>query len=832
MRHEDTNQTMPKFILLLFLLLSCAIAVDEPLIKLPEISDDLVPWMPPAQLPTARKRIADLQYIQRREEILADIDRAALTNGSQHIFAGLITSVTPGSRAQQLGMQENDLILSLDDRPLVLGKSFTEMRTSGEQTLALAAPSGVERHVTIQPGMLGFIYESLQLFWRASAMYLQSSEQDERWDDDMLVACQAITYDAGLVETAIAHAQEHGYHGALGLALMEMAAAGEFRFDDALAFGMAALQQLPQAQREAIIQITIRAARATGRPGLARQLGKPYPAQEIGLSANSESKLIAALPASVRTQPSPITMAAQRSSIDLLGKISVYNVKDLWQNTQMVHGQKIPMRVPRNHYQECPFGPRVQRALLSTEFTTTTTDRERGDWPASVTIGLDIWNQNQERRTFAHLTFLADGNVVFRRPQGDLFVLGKYLARADGKTCKVTVAAGDGVLECLVDGQRIFLGPTISDSTQSLDHPSRFSAIIKTVGWNADFFGVSWKSFGASASAGQLNMPNDFVAEAIALENKQTQPDEVVATFKRAVTSGDWNAKIALGDYYQRHQQHSQAIEWYEQSLTESNEPIAWLNWAVVTLDAHPERCDDVLKKIAENVPDLSVCLVDNSFLFFIRSLRRLGKSHLAIPLLESLLESNESDAFYELFLCHLMAGNWQKARTVAQRLLAPKFLNPHYYAQVWAIDAALAVFLGQSLPNYQPIQEIMRDNELPECTKLAFRYFMNEIDDATALQNGISIEYGEEWIFYRGLKAFALRDFSAARNDFALIIDKHSTRIDAEPSRSLNQWMSQQTPETIAKGKDATKWPFTGSPAQSTPTTTTTPAPPGANDF
>ena len=827
------NLSLLRFLLLLLLLpfhLSCAIAVDEPLTDWSKISDDLVPWTPPAQLPTARKRIPNDNYAQRREEILANIDRAALTNGSKQIFAGLITMITPGGRAEQLGMQENDLIISLDNQPLVLGKRFNDMRTSREQTLALTAPSGIERRILIPPGMLGFRYQEFPFIWRASAMYLQSSERDERWDDDMLVACQAITNDAALVETAIAHAQERGYHGPLGLALMEMAAAGEFRFDEALAFGMAALHQLPQVQKEAVIQTTIIAARATGRPGMARQLGKSYPTKNIDLPAYAESESIAALPAHVRTQPSPITMAAQRPSIDLSAQIGALKVEDAWANRRILESRSFPVRVPMGHYHEYPLGPCVQRALLGIKFTIARTDKRDGDWLSSVTIGLDAWDQNQGRKTIAHLSLVADGNVLLSRSDEDYFMLGKYLARTDEKPCEVTIGAGDGVLECAVDGQRIFLGPLLVDNPPSQKYSSRYSIMIKVIGWNVDFSNLSWKSFGTSAVAGQLNMPNDFVAEAIALENKPAQPDEVVATFKRAVTSGDWNAKIALGDYYQRHQQHPQAIEWYEQSLAESDAPITWLKWAVATLDAHSERCDDVLKKIAEKVPDLSVWLVDNSFSSFFTRLRRLGKSHLAIPLLKSLLEANHADAFYALFLCHLVDGNWQEARTVAQRLLAPKFLNPHYYAEVWAIDTALAVFLGQSPPDYQPIREIMSNNALPECTKLAFRYFMNEIDDATARQNGMTIEYGEAWIFYRGLKAFALKDFPAARNDFALIIDKHPTRIDAEPSRSLNQWMSQQTPETMAKGKDNTKWPFTGAPDQTIPTTT--PVSVGDNDF
>jgi tetratricopeptide (TPR) repeat protein len=822
---------MPKFILLLFSLISCAIAVDEPHIKFPEISDDLVPWTPPEQLPTARKRITDIEYMQRRKEILANVDRMALTKGSKQLFAGQIIEVTPGSQAQQLGMRVNDLILSLDDQPIVLGKPFREMRTSGEQTLALAAPSGVERRITIQPGKLGFRYEEGQLFWRASAIYLQSSERDERWDDNMLVACQAITDDAGLVETAIAHAQESGYHGPLGLALMEMAAASEFRFDDALAFGMAALQQLPQAQQGAIIQTTIRAARTSGHLGLARQLGKRYPAQERVFSPNSEAGLITALPVYVRTQPSPITMATQRSSIDLSTKICAFKTEAWWQTLQIPLSHKISIKVPSDHYQECPLGPRVQRALLSTEFTTTTTDSKNGEWPALVSIGLDIWNQNQERIIFADINFRGDGYVILRLPQGEYFFLGKYLTRTDGKPCKVTVAAGDGVLEFLVDGQRVFLGPTFLDSTQSPSHPCRFSARINVVSWNVDFFNIAWKSIGESASAGQLGMPNDFVAEALVLEKKQTQPEEVVSTFQRAVTSGDWNAKIALGDYYQRHQQHPQAIEWYEKSLAESSDSITWLKWAVATLDAHSERCDDVLKKIAEKVPDFTILIVEESFSPFFARLRRLGKSHLAIPLLESLRGADNPDAFYELFMCHLVDGNWQKARTEARRLLVPRFMKPEYRANVWAVDAALAVFLGQPPPDYQLIQDMISENKLPKCTILALRYFMNEIDDATVLQNGMATEYGEQWIHYRGLKAFALRDFLTARRDFAFIIDKHSNKIDAEPSRSLNQWMSEQKPEKIAKEKNDTKWPFTGTPAQSTPTTTPAP-PPGDNDF
>lgn len=198
---------------------------------------DPMDFKPPAQPPALVARYDDAKYGRLAAAVRKEIDLNALRAPGRPSSGLLVQEVIPGQQAAKLGIRPGDILMSLDDAQLGTGpdeQMLDEAENDQPQQLTYWSPTGGQKSVKIQPGLLGVVYYSGR---RLADAYARSAERDPQWDDDMLVAATTFMTEPYLAETALFRAQNAGYHGMLMVPLAARIAFYQCRFDDTLSYG-------------------------------------------------------------------------------------------------------------------------------------------------------------------------------------------------------------------------------------------------------------------------------------------------------------------------------------------------------------------------------------------------------------------------------------------------------------------------------------------------------------------------------------------------------------------------------------------------------------------
>ncbi len=197
-----------------------------------------------------RELLSEEAYATASKAILLTIERDRLKVGHADTGVGII-SVSSGSQGERIGLKVGDIITAVDGNPLRDNGDLTRFHAADhEQEFMVLSPRIGERAVHVAPGKVGIFttdwarspeFEFSHAPWMLDLSYMYGAEREPRFDDDMLVACESAYADEDLCETALARVQRrHGHPEPFGyLACVVNYHRG--RFDEAIAYGEAAL---------------------------------------------------------------------------------------------------------------------------------------------------------------------------------------------------------------------------------------------------------------------------------------------------------------------------------------------------------------------------------------------------------------------------------------------------------------------------------------------------------------------------------------------------------------------------------------------------------------
>lgn len=171
-------------------------------------------------------------YQQRLQAAIISMpDVAALETSAMPVSGLWIEKIVPGHQAERLGIEADDVIVSLDDRRL-WAKGIDWNRSDKAQTLRLITRNGEERTMQVQPGLVGVSYYSYR---RPELAYIRRADRNKQLDELVLVGLMMRSRDPDLAETAWHHAIEAGYEpDDLSDACLAVIARGQGRIDDAI----------------------------------------------------------------------------------------------------------------------------------------------------------------------------------------------------------------------------------------------------------------------------------------------------------------------------------------------------------------------------------------------------------------------------------------------------------------------------------------------------------------------------------------------------------------------------------------------------------------------
>jgi hypothetical protein len=166
-------------------------------------------WPQPQQRPVSREQLPPQEFaplfksaVERLHDATAQANAGELTQGCR------IERIIPGGQADKLGMLIGDVLVAIDEKPLICPAQLDRLRTKEKQSLIVHTATGEERTVEIEPGMNGI---GSQPIVRLYTLCLKSKQRDDRWVTEVMVSLRVYDTDPDLAETAWQHAFARGY---------------------------------------------------------------------------------------------------------------------------------------------------------------------------------------------------------------------------------------------------------------------------------------------------------------------------------------------------------------------------------------------------------------------------------------------------------------------------------------------------------------------------------------------------------------------------------------------------------------------------------------------
>ena len=233
-------------------------------------------WQPPTTEPTITDPLGSTDFDSRSAALLnqagTQIDPPDPTFPNIGV---VVTSVTPKSTAEKLGIHPGDFLTQLGNQNLQYRWQFFDYRDdSHDQPLTILSSDGKSRTVTIHSGT-GLIGVQLATRWDAESAWLRSRDRQRRFDRLMRIAALAHGSDPPLAWSALAKLQAEGCDGATGGYVPPTIACllcyEDLRFDDAITFGRIAMQHMPSDEKLLFAERVYKSALAIGRIDVAAQ---------------------------------------------------------------------------------------------------------------------------------------------------------------------------------------------------------------------------------------------------------------------------------------------------------------------------------------------------------------------------------------------------------------------------------------------------------------------------------------------------------------------------------------------------------------------------------
>ena len=278
-------------------------------------------WLPGADgpLPELRKQLDESQYRERRQKALAAIDRKQLMHSTYPLTGICLRLILPDSQAARLGIEDGDVLVSIDGKVPADVWDFPFKRTLAAPIAWWSPTTGVHNG-TAQPGPIGM---TLQADWVPELLYMHQPSHSPQWDDDMLAASLTWESDPIFSETALAMAHDKGFAGSLLWIQAASIALEQGRFADSLAFGQSILDKAHGVERMHAAHNVYTAACALGHYDVAAGLYGDMGLLSHGLDDKKIAELRLAVsnaqsaPEKPWSDPSPMALAMAMPGHDL-----------------------------------------------------------------------------------------------------------------------------------------------------------------------------------------------------------------------------------------------------------------------------------------------------------------------------------------------------------------------------------------------------------------------------------------------------------------------------------------------------------------------------------
>ena len=292
----------------------------------PAAGVDPMLWEPPTdKAPLFVERIPIAEYSIRLVKARARAAELEAKRAALPLRGQIVERVARG-QALMAGMEFGDILISLDDKPLVNPDDINKFRTETTQTLKYYSQKRGPQTMSVQPGKIG---TNVQSFDRNNPLDLDGKLDDPRWAEEIHLAGLLYMEDPEFAETALARAVGSGLPRTP--LLMERAARLAFRmahYDQSMAIAWQALAEakpdVPKARLGPIRFYFFNSAMADYKLeaalNMARKSEDPYFTKHIPVL----EQMIAAhkaLPAEVRLAPSPREMANHLYYDDLMVRL-------------------------------------------------------------------------------------------------------------------------------------------------------------------------------------------------------------------------------------------------------------------------------------------------------------------------------------------------------------------------------------------------------------------------------------------------------------------------------------------------------------------------------
>ncbi len=239
--------------------------------ELPPVRVDVDPMKSPVPPPPPfRSGLDEAEYAKRYAAAVARLGPPPAADGPT--VGVSVEAVSDGSAAATAGLRAGDVIVGVDGHHLDGGAAdLQRLRAGAKGPQALSVlNAGKTRSVSVPPGELGV---QVSDDWLLESQYVHDLPAGVVPAEQVRVAMQCAQSDPALAEAALAHATGAAAAGPVVDLVASQAAALDGRFDDALAYAMAARGAVPAGRVRVVELMAVPLAVATFRWPLAKTLG-------------------------------------------------------------------------------------------------------------------------------------------------------------------------------------------------------------------------------------------------------------------------------------------------------------------------------------------------------------------------------------------------------------------------------------------------------------------------------------------------------------------------------------------------------------------------------
>ena len=454
-------------------------------------------WIAPAQLPEIHEQLTgpiyEKVYAAAVKTENADREKGGPSSGAE------ISKVEPGSPAEKLGLHIGDIVMSLDSRPVHGLPDWTAGRAAAQESQMgrfWIKSTGQEKLILLPIGNIGVTANS---FFQLDRAYVLSLPPNEKPSDDVLVAIAEQSGNPIAAETALSHARAAGNKSPIIDFIQTLIDFNELRFDDAVAFGMQAMQEIPDdAFRLAPCVHT--AALATFHWKLAMDLEKRFPNEFIKTDPDDDSQSAIAdavgefekMPVDAMTNPieafTKLKFQDHSTKPNSPGmptmEASEFTAKSFRQN------HSADFAAADGNYANIALGPAGKNVDFGITCHFKATGSRHGEYAKALLIGLVDKKTLESPCTLQIET--SGTATLFGARHSALYDVNLLQVIKDDHRFKVHAAAVGNRCEIVIDGSRVYYGPELHEETTR-----NLVAFMKVVGVKGTFSELTWRTAGA-----------------------------------------------------------------------------------------------------------------------------------------------------------------------------------------------------------------------------------------------------------------------------------------------------------------------------------------------